>query len=589
MGVSSGSAIEEQNEEPLLITPTSDTVQDTVVNYKGETVNLSTENKYGGWKSASHIIASEVGETIAYYGISSNLITYLTGPPLNQSTVAAATNINTWSGFVWMLPLLGGFLADSYFGRFHTILFSSLIYILGLGLLTLSVALPSLISQHECIHSSDTTTTENSCMPVSLQVFFFFSSLYLVAIGKAGFKPCAQAFAADQFDVRNLKECASKSSFFNWWFFGQCVGSSISFLILTYIQENINWTLGFGIPCIFMAIALLLFLLGTKSYRFSVKQDKENPLLGILRVFSRAAKNWRTNSSQAATGGTPHDKIPAGAHHLKFLDKALIDMPIDQVHSTEHSIRCSIDQVEDAKVLLRLVPIWITCLMYAVVISQTTTFFIKQGNTMDRSIGPDIHIPAASLLTVMSLSVIFLIPIYDRIFVPLARSVTSLPSGITMLQRIGVGMFLSMVTMVVAAVVEKKRLQIALDSGLIDMPKETIPLSLWWLAPQYLLIGVTEIFTIVGMQEFFYDQVPNGLRSMGIAFYLSIIGIGDFLSGFLIYVIEKVTNASGQSSWFSDNLNRAHLDYFYWLLVGLSAANLIAYLYFSKSHLYNKL
>ncbi|KAI3900078.1 hypothetical protein MKW98_000978 [Papaver atlanticum] len=587
MGVS-GSAIEEQINEPLLITTPSDTVDDIVVNYRGEKVNLSTENKYGGWKSASHIIICEVGETIAYYGISSNLITYLTGPPLDQSTVAAATNVNTWSGFVWMLPLLGGFLADSYFGRFHTILFSSLIYILGLGLLTLSVALPSLISPHECIHSCDTKSTEKSCMPVSLQIIFFFSSLYLIAIGKAGFKPCAQAFGADQFDVRNPKECASKSSFFNWWFFGQCVGSSISFLILTYVQENINWTLGFGIPCIFMAVALLVFLLGTKSYRFSVKQDKETQLLGILRVFSRAAKNWRTNSSVAATGEMPNDKIRAGAHDLKFLDKALIDMPVDQVSSTEHSIRCSIDQVEDAKVILRLVPIWITCLMYAVVISQTTTFFIKQGNTMDRSIGLDIYIPAASLLTVMSLSVCLLIPIYDRFFVPLARSLTSLPSGITMLQRIGVGMFLSMVTMVVAAVVEKKRLQIALDSGLIDMPKETIPLSLWWLAPQYLLIGVTEIFTIVGMQEFFYDQVPDGLRSMGIAFYLSIIGIGDFLSGFLIYVIEKVTNARGQSSWFSDNLNRAHLDYFYWLLVGLSATNLTAYLYFSKSYLYNR-
>ncbi|KAI3956898.1 hypothetical protein MKX01_000932 [Papaver californicum] len=588
MGVS-GSAIKVQNEEPLLITPPSDTVDDMVVNYRGEKVNLSIENKYGGWKSASHIIVCEVGETIAYYGISSNLITYLTGPPLNESTVVAATNINTWSGFVWMLPLLGGFLADSYFGRFRTIVISSLIYILGLGLLTLSVALPSLISPHECIHNSDTKTIENSCMPVSLQVIFFFSSLYLVAIGKAGFKPCAQAFGADQFDVRNPKECASKSSFFNWWFFGQCVGSSISFLILTYIQENINWGLGFGIPCIFMVIALLVFLLGTKSYRFSVKQDKENPLLGILRVFSRAAKNWRTNSSLDATAETPNDKIRAGAHHLKFLDKALIDIPVDQVSSTEYGIRCSTDQVEDAKVILRLVPIWITCLMYAVVISQTTTFFIKQGNTMDRSIGPDVHIPAASLLTVMSLSVIFLIPIYDRIFVPLARSLTGKPSGITMLQRIGVGMFLSMITMVVAAVVEKKRLQLALDFGLIDMPKETIPISLWWLAPQYLLVGVTEIFTIVGMQEFFYDQVPDGLRSMGIAFYLSIIGIGDFISGFLIYIIEKFTNASGQSSWFSDNLNRAHLDYFYWLLVGLSAINLIAYLYFSKSYLYNRL
>ena len=132
------------------------------------------------------------------------------------------------------------------------------------------------------------------------------------------------------------------------------------------------------------------------------------------------------------------------------------------------------------------------------------------------------------------------------------------------------------------------RLKTAEEYGLIDMPKVTVPMSMCWLIPQYILFGVSDVFTMVGLQEFFYDQAPNELRSVGLALYLSIFGVGNFLSSFLISVIDKTTNEDDQGSWFNDNLNQAHLDYFYWPLAGLSAVGLATYLYFAKSYIYNK-
>lgn len=248
---------------------------------------------------------------------------------------------------------------------------------------------------------------------------------------------------------------------------------------------------------------------------------------------------------------------------------------------------CSPSEVEEAKAVLRLVPIWATTLIYAVVFAQVPTFFTKQGVTLERTILPGFDIPAASLQTLTTLAIVIFSLIYDRLFVPMARAITGKPSGITMLQRIGTGITISVFTVVFAALVETKRLKIAQESGVVDESNATVPMSIWWLIPQYMLFGISEVFTMVGLQEFFYDQVPNELRSMGLALYLSIFGVGSFISGFLISVIEKVTGKDGQDSWFANNLNKAHLDYFYWLLAALSVVGLALFTGFAKSYIYN--
>ncbi|KAI3464331.1 hypothetical protein Pfo_020994 [Paulownia fortunei] len=558
-------------------TPLLDDVVRSSVDFKGRPSIRSTS---GCWKSASFIIGVEMAERFAYYGISSNLVSYLTGP-LGQSTAAAAANVNAWSGTAFLSPLVGAFVADSFLGRYRTIIIASLLYILGLGFLSLSAAL------HSSNSSDCTSAVDNmSCSPPQLQIIFFFFSLYLVALAQGGHKPCLQAFGADQFDENDQEECKAKSSFFNWWNFCLCASVLVGLLLLSYIQENLSWELGFGIPCIVMCLALIVFWLGSMTYRFHINSDQRNPFVRISRVFVKAAKNWQAaptviSIEQEAQQIHPHPR--EGAHFSRFLDKALLEpngpKDIEKV--------CSIGDIEDAKAILRLLPICFTCLAYAIVYSQSSTLFTKQGATMDRYISNSFQIPAAALQSFIAASLVLFIPLYEGVLVPIARAISQKPSGISMLQRTGAGIFLSIISMVIAGFIERKRLATAFEYGLVDLPKATVPMSVWWLVPQYLVLGIADVFTLVGLQEFVYDQVPSDLKSMGLALCLGIVGMGSFLSSFLISVIEKATSGHGHESWFSNNLNRAHLDYFYWLLAGLSAFSCALYVYFAKSYVYN--
>lgn len=166
----------------------------------------------------------------------------------------------------------------------------------ALGLLTFSAILP-------------VSTVDSSGSGLQLILFFF--SLYLVALAQGGHKPCVQAFGADQFDREHPEERKARSSFFNWWYFTFTAGLLVTISILNFIQDNVGWVLGFGIPCIVMVIALSIFCLGTWTYRFSIQGDEENPFLRIGKVFVLALRNWKTSTSaivseEEARGTLPH-------------------------------------------------------------------------------------------------------------------------------------------------------------------------------------------------------------------------------------------------------------------------------------------
>ncbi|KAJ6422162.1 hypothetical protein OIU84_027164 [Salix udensis] len=162
----------------------------------------------------------------------------------------------------------------------------------GLGLLTLAAKL-TFDNLHDCQSIKDVSL----CAPPWFLVTLFFFSIYLVAIGQGGYKPCVQAFGGDQFDGQDPKENKAKSSFFNWWYFAISVGIIVTLIIMVYIQENLNWALGFGIPCIVLVASLLVFLLGSRTYRYNVKENDKNPFMRIGRVIVRAIRNRHNTPS----------------------------------------------------------------------------------------------------------------------------------------------------------------------------------------------------------------------------------------------------------------------------------------------------
>ncbi|CAM0901519.1 unnamed protein product [Alopecurus aequalis] len=537
-------------EVPFLLTGSVDDAGESplpgVSDFRGRPVYRTSS---GGWRSALFAAALEIAGNFAAFGLGANLITYLTGP-LGHSTAAAATAVNVWLGTAALMPLLGAFVADSWLGRYRSIILACTLYVLGYGMMTLVSTLP----EHP---SSRLDNDAFSPRPSSVKVVLFYASLYLIALAQGADKACCLAFAADQFDPSHPKESASRSSLFNWWIFSMSIGVTVAIPVVSYIQENAGWAIGFATLCAIMLCAFAIFLAGTRTYRLYVRNPgAEIPFVRLARALLALRKNSTFS-------------VDKTKHHLTNEDS------VDKVQS------------EEARAVLRLPPIWATCLSYGMVYAQESTLFNKQGRTLDRRIFGGLEMPPAVLQSFVPASIILFVPMYDRFLVPMLRRMTGNPSGLTLLQRVGTGMVLSIVAVSVAALVETKRLETAREHGLVDDASATIPMSWTWLVPQYVIMGVSNMFALAGMQEFFYDQMPGELRSLGLAFYFSVIGIGGFISGSLISVIDNITSSDGGDSWFADNLNRAHLDYFYWLLTGLSLLEFVLYIILANSYTYN--
>ncbi|CAK8572077.1 unnamed protein product [Lathyrus sativus] len=553
--------------------------EDGTVNLKGKPVLRS---KTGGWKACSFVVVYEIFERMAYYGISSNLILYLT-KKLNQGTVTASNNVTNWVGTIWITPILGAYVADAHLGRFWTFLIASTIYLSGMSLLTLAVSLSSL-KPPPCTEIDLTKCKRAS----TLQLAVFYGALYTLAIGTGGTKPNISTIGADQFDDFHPKEKSHKLSFFNWWMFSIFFGTLFANTVLVYVQDNVGWTLGYALPTLGLAISIMIFLAGTPFYRH--KLPAGSTFTRMARVIVAALRKrkvpipndtkelYELDMVEYAKKGSNTYRIDS-TPTLRFLDKACV-----KTGSTSPWMLCTVTHVEETKQMLRMIPILVATFVPSTMVAQINTLFVKQGTTLDRQIG-SFKIPPASLGAFVTLSLLVCVVLYDRFFVKIMQRITRNPRGITLLQRMGIGLVIHTIIMVIASFTERYRLSVAKEHGLVESGGQ-VPLSIFILLPQFILMGTADAFLEVAKIEFFYDQAPESMKSVGTSYSSTTIGIGNFISSFLLSTVSHITKQHGHRGWILNNLNESHLDYYYAFFALLNLLNLVFFAIVTRFYVY---
>ncbi|PRQ38910.1 putative nitrate-transporting ATPase [Rosa chinensis] len=267
-------------------------------------------------------------------------------------------------------------------------------------------------------------------------------------------------------------------------------------------------------------------------------------------------------------------KIPH-TEKLKCLDKAAI---LDEYAASEEKrsnpwIVATVTQVEEVKLVFKLLPIWSTCILFWTVYPQMTSFTIEQATFMNRKVG-SFEIPSGSFSAFLFITILLFTSLNEKLFVPLARKLTKSPQGLTSLQRVGIGLMFSVAAMIASAIVEKQRREIGVD--------QNTKIRAFWLVPQYFLVGAGEAFAYVGQLEFFIREAPERMKSMSTGLFLSTISMGFYVSSQLVTVVDKVTH----KSWLRSDLNNARLDNFYLLLAALRTLNFLFFLAFAMRHQY---
>lgn len=282
-------------------------------------------------------------------------------------------------------------------------------------------------------------------------------------------------------------------------------------------------------------------------------------------------QNQELDADISTAGKLVHTK------QMKLLDRAAIVTEEDNPKSPNLWRLNTVHRVEELKSIIRMGPIWASGIILITAYAQQSTFSVQQAKTMNRHLLNSFEIPAASMTVFTLTTMLCTIAFYDRVFVPIARKFTGLERGISFLSRMGIGFFISVLATLVAGFIEVKRKNVASTYGLVDKPKSLVPISVFWLVPQYCLHGIAEAFMSIGHLEFFYDQAPESMRSTATALFWTSISAGNYLSTFLVSLVHKFTN------WLPDNnLNEGRLEYFYWLITILQVVNLIYYVFCAR-------
>ncbi|KAF0888812.1 hypothetical protein E2562_017807 [Oryza meyeriana var. granulata] len=542
-----------------------------LVDWRGRPVNPS---RHGGVKAAMFICVLIVMTNMGNIPTMLNIVSYLHGT-MHMGIADASTTAANFYGAICVFSFLGAFISDSYIKRFYTILIFAPIEILGYMLLACQAHFPSL-------HPPPCDGHPERCAAVSgRNLSLLRLGLYVIPLGEGALRVCGAALGGDQFDGDDPAELRGKMSFFNWFAFCISLGGFVGLVFVVWVQNNEGWDLSFALAAIMALVAMAVVLAGLPFYRHQVPAG--SPLTRILQVFVAAFRKRNVTMPESVvemheiSDGTSIELLDS-TPGFKFLDKAAVDDGDRRRWSV-----CTVTQVEEAKIILRMLPVFLSSVLGYLPIPLLLSFTVQQGGAMDTRLGGT-NVPPASLFIVPIVFQMLILVAYDRAVVPWLRRATGYAGGITHLQRVGVGFASSAASLALAAAVESRRRGRASASA--------PPMSVFWLTPQFFLLGVMDVTSFVGLLEFFYSEASAGMKSIGGAVFFCILGVASWLGSVLIQAVNRATARRGDGGghgWLDGaDLDASHLDRFYWLLAVFELVAFFLYLYCAWSYTYRR-
>ncbi|XVE59135.1 hypothetical protein DITRI_Ditri05aG0021400 [Diplodiscus trichospermus] len=533
-------------------------------------------SKKGGLITLLFISGTLSGVMLSGFGWLANLIVYLV-QEFNVESINATQISNVVHGCINLIPILAAIIADSFLGNFSVVAISSFISSLGMILLTLTAKLSSL-KPPPCETGSSLCQT-----PSKAQYAILYLSMAMASAGLGGSRYTLATMGANQLDKPKDKE-----TFFNWFFFTVFTSCIISSTVIVYVEDSISWELGYGICFAANFVALAIFMAGYGFYRFD--KPRGSPFTGLLRVVVAAVRKRKLLlSSRSEDYYHEHDGtnkvLPATPKQsFRFLNRAALKTDGD-IHGDGSIARpwklCSLQQVEDLKTLIRLFPIWSSGIFLATPIAIQSSITVIQALSMDRHLGSHFQIPAASIIVVVLISSSIFVAMFDRFLFPTWQKLTGRP--LMPLRRIGLGHVINVASMAISAMVESKRLKTAHAHHLESQSGAIVPMAVWWLFPQLVVVGIGDALHFPGQAALYYQEFPVSLRSTATAMVSLVVGIAFYVSTALIDLIRNVTG------WLPENINSGRLDNLYWILVVAGALNFTYFLVCAKLYNYQNM
>ncbi|XP_062183880.1 protein NRT1/ PTR FAMILY 2.13-like [Phragmites australis] len=547
----------------------------------------ATRRRPRGWRAVGFIIGVFAASIMASNAFSIPLTSYLI-IRYNMKQNAATNLNNIFSGTSNFSPVVGAFVADALWGKFRTLLFGIVFGIIGMAVITLSAT----VHQLKPPPCSALARQAGTCVgPSALHRAVLYVGMGLIVVGWGAANPTSLPFGADQFDKSNERHKVGLTRYYSWYYAIVMMASFVALTVVVYVEVKVSWGLGFAIPTVLMLVALAVFLVGTKVY---VKVPPEGSVFtSVARVVVASCRKWRLQlphlddarrqeevlynpDPAAGNGGRVHRF--ALTLQLSFLNKAAIVTDADEIRPDGSPARpwnlCSVQQVEEVKCLVKIIPVWISAMVWFTAVTEMTNYTFLQALTMDLHMGRRFTIPPVSIIAVFYLCIALFVPVYDLLIARAAKWVTKAEGGITLLQRQGAGLVVGSLSFVVAAVVERRRRRSALDHG-----DGMSPLSVFLLAPQLAVMGVSGAFSIAGQMVFYNTQFPDQMRSLANAAFYCSQGVSSYVAILVVNIVNARTRRHGESAgWVRDDISAGRLDYFYYTMAVLGAANFVYFL-----------